>query len=250
MARDRYLWNAGEETIHRENRQPPPSKKSKWENFWYYHKVHVAIILIVALLAGEFIREMVLKREPDYEVALLTQSGYSDRFLTALESELEKYGTDLNKDGRVLVQVNSYVIVTQKGVQVQDPNVQIASVARFSVDLQNGHSMIYLTDDANFREIRKQGEAFTYVDGSLPAKNAKDDGNMRVPWEKCKLLADFRPKPGEEANAAEETRAVQSLKGLSISMRAIEGTPLAEKEGIREYYTASRRLFEKLVYGR
>ena len=100
MARDRYLWNAGEETIHRENRQPPPSKKSKWENFWYYHKAHVAIILIVALLAGEFIREMVLKREPDYEVALLTQSGYSDRFLTALESELEKYGTDLNKDGR------------------------------------------------------------------------------------------------------------------------------------------------------
>ena len=39
MARDRYLWNAGEDTIHGPSKeQKVTTKKQKRENFWFYHK--------------------------------------------------------------------------------------------------------------------------------------------------------------------------------------------------------------------
>ena len=250
MARDRYLWNSGEEAINKEGAEKKlQDRKSKWENFWYYHKLHVLITVICLAVVGGFIHEMVNREDPDYQIALLTQKGYSTDLVEALQGEIAKYGEDLNGDGKVLVQINPYTIVTGEGEQASDPSVQMAGVTRFSVDVQEGDSIIYITDDESFRNNQGTNRLFSYLDGSLPAESADDYENMRVPWEECKILSGLKPGQDQTALTPEGLqKALDSMKDLSVSLRVFEGTPLAEKKNMKEHYDASRRLFDKLVY--
>lgn len=250
MARDRYLWNSGEETINQAGAErKPQDKKSKWENFWYYHKLHILIAAVCIAVVGGFVYEMVTKESPDYQIALLTQKSYSTELVEALQGEIAQYGEDLNGDGKVLVQINPYTIIMDDTQQAADPNVQMASVTRFSVDVQEGDSMIYLTDDESFKTHQETRNLFSYLDGSLPEEGADDYENMRVPWEECKILSGLKPGQDQTALTPEGLqKALDSMKDLSVSLRVFEGTPLEEKKGMKEYYDASRRLFDKLVY--
>ena len=49
MARERYLHNAGEDTIH-SNEIKLVTAKDKRKNWWYYHKFHLLIGIIACLL--------------------------------------------------------------------------------------------------------------------------------------------------------------------------------------------------------
>ena len=149
MARDRYLWNAGEETINdpRFEIKKPDTPKSKWENFWFYHKWHVFATIAAVFIVGTLVYDIATKVDPDYQVALLTQKSYPQEMLNQLSEEMSKYGYDLNGDGNVIVQINSYVLAQEdesasesenleEAMEQQiDPYTQMASVTRFSVDL-------------------------------------------------------------------------------------------------------------------
>ena len=45
MARERYLLNDTEDTIH-QNQIKPTTGKEKRENWWFYHKVHLIVGVI------------------------------------------------------------------------------------------------------------------------------------------------------------------------------------------------------------
>ena len=56
MARERYLLHTGDEEIHNQKKEIKlVTKKDKWSNFWYYHKKHVIIGIVLVALLGMFI---------------------------------------------------------------------------------------------------------------------------------------------------------------------------------------------------
>lgn len=250
MARDRYLYNAGEETIHSGDvSAAPQTPKSKWQNFWYYHKFHVlAVFLLFAAVFG-FAYELLTKEEPDYQIAVLTQTQLSETLLTELEGRIAAYGEDLNGDGKVLVRINSYVITVEDGAEVADPSLQMTSVARFLSDLELGDSIIYLTDDASFRVNQEQRQLFSNLDGTPAPKTGWQDSELRVPLSECRVLSQLLPtEPLGMLDEAGMKKATDQLQQLSLSLRMFQGTALEEQEGKLAYYEASRKLFDKLVY--
>ena len=54
MARERYLLNAGEDTIH-DNEIKLVTAKDKRKNWWYYHKRHLLVGIIAAAMVGSLI---------------------------------------------------------------------------------------------------------------------------------------------------------------------------------------------------
>ena len=239
MARDRYLWNDNEgETIHR-NEIKADTPKSKWENFWYYYKIHVIVILAGCCLVGAFIYEMATKINPDYEIAVLTTQSPPVDFADVFGKELEQYGYDLNGDGRVSVQINSYVLGGEDDDMV-DPNQQMASVTRFTVDLSEGSSIIYITDEESFSNNQWFGEDFfAPLDG--------DEEKQKISWADCKGLEKF--DPDFSTNGWSEEQFQEWANDLSVSIRRSEGTSIegnAEKE---EYYQNCLELFENIRNG-
>lgn len=188
------------------------------------------------MLTVFFLHDILSVVKPDYQVALITQNNYSDGVISSLQTELAKNGTDLNSDGKVVVQVNSYVISGDSGA---DMNAQMAGVVKLDADYAAGSSMIFLTDDASFQKQQKQSQAFAYLDGSVPAESATDYSRMRVALKDCKALsalgADTAPGGGRDL-----------LNNISISMRVFQEN--AKDKGA--YYEASKKLFDKFISGR
>ncbi len=232
MARERYLLHEGEEEIHKPGAEKKAdTTKSKWENFWYYHKLHVVIAFSVILLVGFFIHDLTTKVTPDYQIAMISQRAYSDETTKALQDEIAKYGEDLNSDGKVIVQVVNYVIADDTSGGAVDPNMQAAGYTRLTADLSIGESMIFITDDASFKHQQERAKIFSYLDGSMPKDGAADFEKMRISLKDCKKLSN----------------AANGMEDLSMSLRVYKDSQVQGKKGKDAYFTASKKLFDQLI---
>jgi hypothetical protein len=262
MARERYLLGDEEESINKPGAEiTADTKKSKWDNFWFYHKWHVIVIAAICLLVGWFVHDITAKVDPDYEIALLTKQSYPDDMIESMQNEIAKHGKDLNGDGRVVVHINSYTITqddtTSSGTSsLQNPasstasskkdpaagamnqQVQQADLVRFVADATAGTSIIYLTDDDSFKHQQTVNFLFSYLDGTTPKKDATDYGKMRVSWSQCKLL----PQLKISGSQLSQSQVQKALNNLSISMRVYP------KDSSKQNYDRNKALFNKLIY--
>ena len=238
MARERYLLHEEEETINKPGAEIKlTTPKSKWDNFWFYHKWHVVIGAAVVLLVAFFIRDMLNQEHPDYQIGVITQNSYTDTVVEALEKKFEQVGEDLNQDGKVQVQVNVYTISDSDKA---DPNVQMASATKFTADLTEGMSMIFLTDDQSFQKQQKANQMFAYLDGATPPKDETDYTKMRVALKDCKLFQKFDTE-------APTVEGKDFLENFSISMRVIKGSAVEGKADKEAYYASCKKMFDKIV---
>lgn len=232
MARERYLLHADEEEAERPGTEPKaPTPKSKWENFLYYHKLHLIIGFCVLLLAGLLIHDITSKVNPDYQIAMITEQVYPQEMTEALQNQIAKYGEDLNSDGKVVVQISNYVIASDASSGNVDPNMQMAGITRFSADIGSGESMLFITDDASFKDQQQKTEIFSYLNGSTPKDGAADYQNMRVSLKDCKKLS----------------ASINDMENLSISIRIYKGSQIEGKKGKDSYFAASEKLLQKII---
>lgn len=280
MARERYLVQAGEDTIHdpaaeKKAEQKDQTPHGKWENFWFYHKKHVIIGILVAGVVAYSIVSSLQTVKPDYEVGLIVSTPYASETSDALGTELAKYGTDRNGDGKVSVQVNLYYIPKQSddssaasgstasasssaasssassaasesgslSSTTIDPQMLIAYQTKLVGDISTGSSIIFFTDDDSFVTQQSQNHLFSYVDGTTPSDTATDYDKMRVSVEKTKI-ADSKLTL-TTIYGSTTIRAADLLKNVSVSLRSYTGSNL---EGKHEAdYKASKELFDKLT---
>jgi hypothetical protein len=235
MAREGYLLD-GEDPIHNPDAEiKANSPKSKWDNFWYYHKWHMIAGVIALCVVLFFVHDMTSRVNPDYQIALITKQTYPTDMVDALENQIAKYGKDLNGDGKVVVQVNTYTEAgdTSSSGMAVDPNVQMAGYVKLTSDISEGSSMIFITDDAAFRIEQKKMQIFSYLDGSTPASGAADYDKMRVSLQDSKML--------------ENSKVVVADENLYISMRVFKGTQMESQKDKAAYYTASKKLFDEIT---
>ncbi len=242
MARERYLINAGEETIH-QNEIKLVTGKDKRKNWWYYHKVHLLIGVVAVVLVGSFVYSMVTKVNPDYTIALLTSYSMPETGLDQLEECITPYADDRNGDGKVTVTVVNYAFSN-------DPNAdyaqQQAAQVRFAADASSNQVMIYLHDEAAFEVMEAAFKGFfQYNDGTPMAEDATDFENAMVPWSDFKAFAKFQPVVEEgELYTADVLSELYSR--LRVSCRVAEGSSIEKKEKDMAYYESSMALYERL----
>lgn len=242
MARERYLVNAGEDTIH-QNEIKLVTGKDKRKNWWYYHKVHLLVAVLVIALASSFVYSIATNVDPDYTIALLTSYSMPETGMDQLEAHITKYADDRNGDGQVNVRVVNYVYSNDDDV---DYSQKEAAIVRFMADASSNEVMIYLHDEKAFSALESTFEGFfQYTDGTSMPEDATDFENAMTPWEDIAAFANFEPV-SEEGELYTADILSELFSRLRVSCRAAEGSSIEKKEEDMEYYEASMALFERL----
>lgn len=245
MARERYLLDAGEDTIHTGVIELK-TKKDKAKNWWYYHKRQLLFAAIAAALVFSWIFSVVTNVDPDYTVGMITGFSLPSEVREALEDYLVPFCDDRNGDGKIKVVVNNYVFGDNS--TSQDYQMMQAAYTRFAGDASLGSCMIYIHDEDGLAALGDTVEGFfMYNDGTPMPDEAMDFENASRPWSDFEGLADFTADGNELNNWTPQV--VQELcKRLSVSIRTTDGA-VEKDEKMAAYHEDSVKLLERLESG-
>ena len=110
MAREWLLRGVDPEELKpTEKTEIPQTPQSRWENFWYHHKLKFWLITFAVVVLTVLVVQIINKDDPDYRVLLLSEKTYSVQELEALSALLEQYGEDIDGDGKVEIQVENCI---------------------------------------------------------------------------------------------------------------------------------------------
>ncbi len=249
MARERYLVNAGEETIH-SGPVKPETAKDKRKNWWFYHKGHLLAGVIAAALVFSFFYSIFSKVKPDYTVALLTSYTMPESGKQELERCLTPYADDRNGDGRVTVSVVNYVFSGALPTSSEMMQQQNGQMAKFMADCSLNESMIFLYDVRAFELLEENFDGFfQYNDGTPMPETADDYENARVGWSEIPAFSSFSPV-GRKGDSFTGDMLLELYEKLWVSVRTAEGSSIEKKEKDIAYYKDSMEFYERLKTGR
>lgn len=158
------------------------TEKEKRANWWYYHRIHICVGAAVLLLLASFVWELVSKVEPDYQIAYVGGYALEDGAAEKLEARLTELGLDRNGDGRVVVQVNSFVM------NEEDPMAYATQIS-LTADISVGTSTFFLLEDPV--SFQADYGVLTMEDGSVFDDGMDPAGCIRRRLEDCAALADL-----------------------------------------------------------
>lgn len=244
MARERYLLDQEEDTIH-QNIIKPVTPKQKRQNWWYYNKVILIVVVFAAFIVGSVIYSVASQVEPDYVIGLITSYTMPEDGIQQLEKCITPYADDRNGDGKVTVNVVNYMFSSNTAEYEQFE----ASFVKFTADCTINESMIFLHDEQSFDLLKNNFEAFfLYNDGSTMPEGSFDFENAMTPWKDIKVLNDFQPETSENDLWSPEVYR-QLYEKLRVSVRAAEGTSIEKDEKDLLYHQDSVKLFQRLKSG-
>ncbi len=248
MARERYLLDAGEDTIH-SNVITADTPKEKRQNWWYYHQRHVVIGTICAALVFSLFYSIFSKVEPDYTVALLTSYNMPESGMRELERCITPYADDRNGDGKIVVSIASYVLSDEIPASSDAYAEQQANVTRFVADISVNESMLFIHDETAFSSFEDQfGGFFLDNEGNNMPAGEMDFTDAMLPWSDVKVFAEFQPEAQEGETFTSEDLS-ELFSRLRVSFRAKDGTSIEKKAKHVEYWEASLGLYDRLKTG-
>ena len=176
------------------NQTPEPpreyTKKEKAANWWHYHWMAVVVAVLVVVFGVWIIKDTVFQTRPDVQVAYVGTSDLPTDTVTALQDALTPFCSDLNGDGKVVVQVDSYTVDFDAANENTDAYYQMAGVTRLSAELSSGgKTYIFLLEDPEGFEA--QTGALQYLDGTVPDDPETTDADWRemvYRWTDCPVL--------------------------------------------------------------
>ena len=176
------------------NQTPEPpreyTKKEKAANWWHYHWMAVVVAVLVVVFGVWIIKDTVFQTRPDVQVAYVGTSDLPTDTVTALQDALTPFCSDLNGDGKVVVQVDSYTVDFDAANESTDVYYQMAGVTRLSAELASGgKTYIFLLEDPEGFE--KSTGVLQYLDGTVdddPETADPDWREMVYRWTDCPVL--------------------------------------------------------------
>lgn len=146
---------------------------SKLKTFWYYYKNHTIIAILAIIVFVPMIWDLATRLEPDYSVAIISQSYYTQEQLDKLKEVLTQNAGDPNGDGHVLVDVMYYQ------VDVNEPYRNDTGISALQGNITAGMSGFFLMDDA--LSFQSATGLLAYQDGHIPEEPGLDIENMVIP---------------------------------------------------------------------
>ncbi|MBE6756921.1 MAG: hypothetical protein E7552_00015 [Ruminococcaceae bacterium] len=162
MARERYLIGVDTQKLQ-EERAPerPLTFREKVEKFWYNYQWAVIIVgVIVALIVAAAV--LVGSREKvDYTLVMVTKGKLAQTALDELAEEMELYGQDIDKNGKVNVRIVP-LVMTDDG-----DYVELATL------FSSGSNVMFAMEPTYYRsQIEQYEEGDEYYFTPLNAKHA------------------------------------------------------------------------------
>lgn len=224
MASEYWKWKFRDVQPEEKRELTPEEKRRNW---WYYHKWHIALGIVVALFAGSLIWQVlgIGEIKPDYRMAYVGSTLLPDGTAAALETALSALGEDLNGDGQTVVSLRQYV----SGGEADMAGTAAAAV-QLMADIVEGESCFFLLEDPE--QFQQAYHVLRRLDGTLPEEDDSAEGTY-LPWDACPLLRQL-DLGGYSYTVMGETVAGDSqelLSGLSFARRGYwteEGPPYPE----------------------
>ena len=191
--------------------------RKKIDNFWYYYKIHVLVVVFILFVASVFIKDIVTKVDYDYSVAFVTEEMMTNEEISSIQSVFEREAEDLNGDGEIHVEVQNYTIPQGDSA---DPQLVAAGQTKLTVDIQEGTSMIFFLSPGCYESYKDSGV--------LPA-----DESEYIKFSDC--------------TGYEEAGSPKELGDLMGALRLVEDTKLKKDQNNMDYYEANKELFEKFT---
>ena len=191
--------------------------RKKIDNFWYYYKIHVLVVVFILFVASVFIKDIVTKVDYDYSVAFVTEEMMTNEEISSIQSVFEREAEDLNGDGEIHVEVQNYTIPQGDSA---DPQLVAAGQTKLTVDIQEGTSMIFYLSPGCYESYKDSGV--------LPA-----DESEYIKFSDC--------------TGYEEAGSPKELGDLMGALRLVEDTKLKKDQNKMDYYEANKELFEKFT---
>ncbi|MBR6090935.1 MAG: hypothetical protein IKP86_13440 [Anaerolineaceae bacterium] len=114
----------------------------KWfENFRYYHKVHVLIILVILAAGVYYFLTTKDNVKSDYDIAVVSSRGISGEQLKRLQTLLQDAGQDQNGDNRVDAEIHVYRFA------IGEDGEDRSEIARLDADLIGKMSGLFFVED-------------------------------------------------------------------------------------------------------
>ena len=220
------------------NQTPEPpreyTKKEKAANWWHYHWMAVVVAVLVVVFGVWIIKDTVFRTRPDVQVAYVGTSDLPIDTVTALQDALTPFCSDLNGDGKVVVQVDSYTVDFDAANESTDAYYQMAGVTRLSAELSSGgKTYIFLLEDPEGFE--KQTGALQYLDGTVdddPTTANPDWHEMVYRWTDCPVLTGL--ELGSYTSDAVQSASGDSQQLLADYYIGIRGAWLKESASLLE----------------
>lgn len=172
--------------------EPAPreySRQEKASNWWHYHKIAVAIVVILVLLFAWLLHDMLSQVDPDLQVGYVGAQALPNETVEALQAALTPYCTDRNGDGKVIVQINQFNVAFGEASQDADPYSQMAGMTQLDANMAaDTETYLYLLEDPEGFENRLA--VLQYRDGTLPPDGEAGDWTRMVyRWSDCPVLS-------------------------------------------------------------
>lgn len=131
--------------------------KQKWENYWYYHKVHTIVGVLAALFVLLTVSECVNRVEPDFSVVY---AGAHYVVAEGFEDDIAVMTGDLNGDGQNHVFFDKIIMPLQPE---SDMDMQMAQ--KLLLSFVDRSARLYIIDRDS---MIIYGDSFEPIDGILP----------------------------------------------------------------------------------
>lgn len=243
MARERYLVGVEQEDLQVEAvRELTP--KEKRQNWWHYHKIHVLVSIILIAAAASWIYTAFFRPKPDYSIGMITSFNIPDEVRGDLEDHIAQYADDRNGDGRVLVEINSYIF--GDAASSVDYDAAQAAYARFAGNAALAMDMIFFNEPTALEAIGGNLEGFyQYNDGTPMPDEARDFDNALRPWDNFAGLSGFQ-SAGSDISGWTPEVVEELCSRLSVSVRTPVGSSFEKDEKKMAYYEDSLKLLDRL----
>lgn len=158
------------------------TRAEKRKNWWYYHKWHVGIVLVLLAIVGSIVWNALSQVEPDLQIAYVGTAPLPSDTAAALEAGISALAEDLNGDGKVLVHLQQYVSSPDA-----DPTNVMAAEVQLIADISEQESFLFLLEDPE--AFQEKYHTLCRLDGSLPDEGDNSVDGSVLAWNKCPVLA-------------------------------------------------------------
>ena len=127
----------------------------KWENYWYYHKLHTVIAVFVLIMIVVLVQQCASRVNPDMTVMVITKNvNLSDGDITKIDNILQKYTADVNHNGQKNVSCDNYEFG-----EMGDPEVVSEKQVVLDTDLSMTNNTFFVTDESYYSSLNSSGSS-------------------------------------------------------------------------------------------
>ena len=131
----------------------------KLEHIWFYHKWHILIALVFAIMIVICISQCSVKDEPDAMLMYLGDRYMPVEYVRYFNEDLEAImSTDYNDDGEKTVDILQIRLDMAEGSdgkkQIYNPSTQTETLERIEVETATGKSVIYILEPTLFEQYK------------------------------------------------------------------------------------------------